>query len=400
MPAKILGTSFGYTPCFDMLSLQQILNALYSGMITNAVTFAVRRILIPQGQEVKWTQMAQNMGVIKYNHNFPPPSILETPLNTQEILAGIQAIERLFGLFSSISDVQRGQLPLGKESMSGSAMMLLVNQSLQFMSGLQAAYVQWYEELFDLIIAILKERATAPMFIAVAGEGDKSILETFTNQDLPRQSRITAELGNPVMNQYAGQMQMMEMALQVGAFGAGPDAGKKLLQVMSTGSFKPLLQSANRLPELIQKENDLIKQGQVPPVSEWDRHEAHLNPEDGHPTVVEDFEARQNPMVQAALEAHIRLHEAAAAQKAAEMAGAAAQAQAAGMQATAAVLGPPPMAPTGVAPTAPGRPGPHAPPKPGRSPASAPPPNGAAGPNPRMPQLPNNPANGAPGGGP
>src|SRR5262249_7287323 len=152
----------------------------------------------------------ENLINLKYNPNLPAPTLLETPLNTGEILEAISAIERLFGLFSSISDVQRGQLPVGKESMSGSAMMLLVNQSLQFMSGLQAAYVQWYEELFDLIITILKERASAPMFLAVAGEAEKATLDTFTRNDLQSVRRVTAELANPLMNQYAGQQQMMD----------------------------------------------------------------------------------------------------------------------------------------------------------------------------------------------
>lgn len=402
MPAKILGTPFGYTPGWDMLSLQQILNALYSGMITNAVTWAVRRLLTPQGQEISAKQISENLINLKYNPLLPKPELLDTPLNTQEILAGIAAIERLFGLFSSISDVQRGQLPMGKESMSGSAMMLLVNQSLQFMSGLQAAYVEWYEELFDLNIAILKERATAPMFLAVAGDTGRADLETFTRQDLTSVRRVTAEMANPVMDQYAGQAQMMEQAIQMGAFGPpGPEAGRKMLQVWQTGNFKAVMAQANRLPELIQKENELIKRGQVPPVSEWDNHDAHMgDPDNGHPTVVNDMEARQNPLAMQALKTHAALHEAAKAQQVAFLAQGAAQAQAAGMQATASVLGPPPMPVTNgtppphghtVAATRPGIPSHH---PPGKGPAGVAPTPGQAGPNPRLPSMPAMPAGG------
>ncbi len=394
MPAKILGTPFGYTPGWDMLSLQQILNALYSGMVTNAVTWAVRRMLTPQGQELSAKQISENLVNLKYNPNLPKPEMLETPLNTAEILQGIAAIERLFGLFSSISDVQRGQLPVGKESMSGSAMMLLVNQSLQFMSGLQASYVEWYEELFDLIIVILKERATAPMFLAVAGDAEKATLETFTRNDLQSVRRVTAEMANPLQNQYAGQQQMMDTFLQLGAFGQGPEAGRKALQVYQTGNFKALAANVNKLPELIQKENELLKQGILPPVNKYDIHDAHTEPNDGHPSIVNDFEARQNPKAQVALEAHMAMHEAAKASLVAEMAHAAAQSQAAGAMAAAAVLGPPapppgaPQPPHGVAPTRPGVP------HPGKSPATAPPTQGQAGPNPRLPQMPAMPAGG------
>lgn len=393
MPARILGTAFGYTPMWDMLSLQQILNALYSGMVTNQVAFAVKRILAPRGQPIKQQQMSANLGVLWYDAALPKPEIWNTQLNTQEILLGIQAIESLFSRFSAISDPQRGIAT--DQALSGSAMMLLVNQSIQFMSGLQAEYVSFYEDFFDMVLTILKERADAPRYISIAGVTKQTALESFSKQDLLNVRRITAEMANPVMHQFAGKLQMTQMMAQVGAFGEGPQAGQKITEFMRTGNSDVLLDEAADGPLLIRAENELIKRGIIPTVTEYDNHTAHEDPLTGHATVVNDSTARQNQLAMAALKAHLALH----AQQRAELAEDAAKEQVLIQEGVQAALPPPPpnALPPGAqqgpgqgnAPPRGGRPGTHPPQV--HATGAPPPGNGAAGPNPRMPKMPSMP---------
>lgn len=378
-PSRILGTNFAYTPMWDMLSLQQILNALYSGMITNHVTFVVRRILMPRGQPIKQQMLGSNLGIIWYDDALEKPELMETPLNTEETMAAIQAIERLFALFSSISDVQRGQVP-DQKALSGAAMMLLVNQSLQFMSGLQHEDVSWYEQTFNLMLKILKHRAEAPMFISVAGQGQRAALKTFTKSDLTNVRRIQAEMANPVMHQFAGKMQMVEMLANLGAFGNGPSAGRKIMEVFSTGDWDSVLDQQVSQESLIRGENEMLAQGQNPEVTEFDVHELHEDPFTGHPAVLTQPEARLNPAVLNAVRAHMAQHAAMRAQRAAEQAQEEAQVAAA----QAAFAPPPPQM------------GPGGPPQGNGTPMGAkkglhpvpPPSQNQRGPNPNMPKMP------------
>lgn len=293
MPQKLYSTAFGYTPMFELLALQQILNALYSGMVTDAVAFAVRRILVPRGQPITATQLQANLGVLYYDGNMPKPELMETPLNTGEKLAAIQSIEKLFGTLSGINDVVRGNAEnTGVKAASGLA--LLQAQALQYLSFLEFEYGRFWQRWGNLCLAILRERAQAPLMIAVAGKSKQSTLQSFTGNQIPNNYRVTVDLGNPVLKTAAGRQTVADNLMQVNGFGEpGIEATQKYLQFLNTGSLQPTMDAQTAEVDLILSENEQISMGICPPVSLSDTDELHIH---DHFVPTYAKEARQGPM--------------------------------------------------------------------------------------------------------
>lgn len=371
MPERLHGTPFGYTPMFELLALQQILNALYSGMVTDEVAFAVRRILVPRGQPLTATMLQSNLGVLYYDAALPKPEIMQTPLNTEERLAGIQAIERLFGTLSGINDVIRGNAESsGVKAASGLA--LLQAQALQFLSYLEFEYGRFWQRWGNLCLSILRARATAPQMISVAGKNKASTLRSFKGDQLPNNYRVTVDLGNPVLKTAAGRQTIADNMLQTGAFGQGQDAGQKYMEFINTGTLEPQMNADTAEQDLILAENEMMMRGEVPNVSIVDSHDEH---DHDHAIVAYSREARQGPMgptgmpmnpITQALMQHMQMH----AQAKAKLAQFAAQQNA--MAATASQAGAASMTPPPAPGPAGGTPPPAQGPTPHRSTPGAP----------------------------
>lgn len=73
----LMGTSFGYSPMFDLLVLQEAIDALYSAVATNQMTFGVQLIMAMKGQDIDYKQMARGLSFLEYTNPDGKPE----PLN-------------------------------------------------------------------------------------------------------------------------------------------------------------------------------------------------------------------------------------------------------------------------------------------------------------------------------
>ena len=375
MPKRMDGTSVGHTPMTDLLALQQILNALYSGMVTNHIAFTIRRILVPRGQPVTAKQLMENLAVIYYDPSAgggkvdPKPTGLDIPLNTSETKMAIEMIESLFDRISGISDVVRGDVrDSGVKAASGLA--LVEQMAQQYQSDAIFAYNEAWRSCARITLKIVRKRCTEPVLLAIAGKKNASIMREFKGSELADDYRIDVDIGG-ALKTLAQRQAAADIFMQNGAMGQGPEAIKNYTQFLQTGSLDETLDSANAETDLIDNENDSLMAGICPTVTKYDTHSRHRM---SHTLVAFNSDSRQNPMAMGALNAHLAQHDAMEKQMAAEV-----DAQAAALMtiqnASAPIL--PPPGPGGMPP-----PGPPMPPG---GPARPPGPNGG-GPAPKPPQ--------------
>jgi hypothetical protein len=67
-PGDLIGTSFGYTPMFDILVIQEAIDALYSAVATNQLTFGVQLIMAMKGSDIDFKQLAKGLSFIEYSN--------------------------------------------------------------------------------------------------------------------------------------------------------------------------------------------------------------------------------------------------------------------------------------------------------------------------------------------
>ena len=154
-PGNFIGTVYGYSPAFDLLGLQEAVDALYSVIVTNQTTFGVQNILIPSGHNIAVSQLAGGMNVIEYDSQLGKPEALNLTATPPEIFNFIDKIERTMETISGVNQVARGDPAANLRS--GNALALIQSMAIQFNSGLQNSYARLIENIGTGIINTLKE---------------------------------------------------------------------------------------------------------------------------------------------------------------------------------------------------------------------------------------------------
>lgn len=145
--AEINGQPFGYSPVFDMLNVQEAVDAAYSTIQTNQASFGVQTIAAPKGSNITPQQITDGMVLMEYN-NGPgggKPEALQLLSTAPEMFNHLGKLERVLEQLGGINSVVRGEPP--SAGMSGAAMALLQASAVQFSHGLQENCIRLMEDL-------------------------------------------------------------------------------------------------------------------------------------------------------------------------------------------------------------------------------------------------------------
>jgi hypothetical protein len=295
-PSDILGTPYGYTPMFDCFPIQECINSVYSGIMTNNNAFMVQNLWIPRGADLAINTLNGAMNIIEGNIKPEPLQLTASAPETYKLLETlIQAMETISG----VNSVTRGNPEASLKS--GTALALVQSMSLQFISGLQQSYVKLVEDVGTALIQILKDFANTPKMMALVGKNNKPLLTEFTGEKISDINRVVVDIGNPLSRTVAGRVQMAEQLLQMKLL-VNP---QQYFQVINTGRLDSTFEG--EMDELmnIKSENEALLEGQQVQALYLDQHAQHIKE---HRAVLADPELRKDPtLVQIAL-AHIQQH--------------------------------------------------------------------------------------------
>jgi len=299
--ADILGTPYGYSPMFDLLPLQDILNSLHSTVATNQNAFGVQNVLNPRGNDVRLQQVTEGLNFIEYNSSVGEPKALNLTQTPREIFEYMAKIERDMETISGVNSVARGNPETSLKS--GTALALVQSQALQFMSKLQQSYIQLIEDVGTGLINLLRDFAAVPRVAAIAGLDNRAKMVDFKGDDLDTINRVIVDAGNALANSTAGKVQMAEQLLQMKLI----STPEQYLEVMNTGKLSSMTKGDMDELTLIRKENEKLLTGQTEVLAVWsDKHSLHIRI---HRAVLADPEMRvTNPDLIERASAHIQEH--------------------------------------------------------------------------------------------
>lgn len=300
-PSNIHGTPHGYTPMFDILPLQEILNSLYSTVATNQNAFGVQNVLNPRGSDIQVNQLIGGLNIIDYNDaskggGKPEPlNLTNTPA---EIFKFIQMIEQNMETLSGVNSVARGQPEASLKS--GTALALVQSMALQFMSGLQQSYVELIEGVGSAIIKMLQDFAHTPRIVAIAGKTNRTYMKEFTSKDIENISRVVVDVGNPLARTTAGRVQMAEQLLQYQQINA-----KQYVNLIHTGNMDAITEDIVHESMLMRAENEALMDGETPIAVFTENHKEHI---DSHRSVLFDPDLKKDAGLVSRVQAHIQDH--------------------------------------------------------------------------------------------
>lgn len=298
-PSDQEGTGFGYTIAFDLLPIQQAINALYSTVVTNQEQFGVQNIAMPKGGGVNVKQLLGGLNLVEYDPALGKPEALELLKTPAEIFNFIKQLETLMETISGVNSVVRGQPEASLES--GAALALIASQAIQFNSGLQQAYAQLLEDSGTGIVKILQRYANVPRMALIAGKSNRSLMRAFSKKDIAKISRVVVDMGNPLSRTTSGKLTIADTLMDKGLI----KTADEYLTVLNTGKLEPLYEGQTAQILLIRAENEALGEGQEAPVLATDDHRLHILE---HQTVLASPEARRDPKVVATALNHIQEH--------------------------------------------------------------------------------------------
>ena len=269
-PSDILGSSFGYTPLFDLLPIQDAINSVYSTVLTNHNAFGVQNIINPMGNNVKFTQVSDGLNWIEYDKEFGAPAPLQLTKSSPESFNLIGMLEKVMETVSGINSVARGNPEASLKS--GTALALIQAQALNFMSGLQQSYIQLLEDSATFIIDLLKEFGDQPRTVAIAGITNIQKMKQFNNDDIQNISRVAVDVGNALMSTGAGRWQVAENMSQMGLI----TTPEHFFEILNTGNLSVATKGVTDELDVIRAENEALLYGRPVIAISIDKHAMHI----------------------------------------------------------------------------------------------------------------------------
>jgi len=298
---ELQGTPFGYTPYFEILGIQELMDSINSSIATNISTFATQSIAVEEGSPVHPDELGGGMKVIYYRPGSAPPQPMQLTKSPPEAFKYLEDLKVHEELLMGLNNVVRGQMLTGKES--GAALALLQSQAVQQASVLQRQYLNALVQAGTAILRIIKREASYPMKVGIVGRNQASLVrETEIDKSSINQiEQVTVELGNPVSQTAAGRFELAMQLVQMSVV----KTPQEVLEVLETGRLEPLVKGSQEELINILKENQDMSKGETPVVLLSDDHLLHGKE---HCTVVASPAARRDVMVLRAYREHMHEH--------------------------------------------------------------------------------------------
>ena len=297
-PANQVKTPYGYTSCYDLMAIGDVIDMLYSAATSNNASFSVQHIWTPPGSGLKPYDLGKGMTHLE---STVEPKAIQLTATAPELYNLVKMLEGQLETLSGVNSVARGNPDGALKGASGSALALLQSMTISFASGLQASYASLVEGVGDDTITNYKAHATMPQVATLVGKTNRSHTREFIGQDLDPVSKVVVDMGNPAARTAAGRLQIADNLLAQGLI-TDPD---KYLEVLSTGRLEPVTESRMTRQMLIRSENEVLKDGGNPPVIISDLHHEHV-PE--HLSILDDPETRSRPDIVERVLAHVQEH--------------------------------------------------------------------------------------------
>lgn len=299
-PGEFIGTPNGYTVAFDLLSLQETVDGLYSIIVTNQSTFGVQNLLLPIGHNISYSALPGGLNVIEFDPSSGiKPEALNLTKTPPEIFNFVNKLESVMETISGVNSVARGNPEANLRS--GNALALIQSMAIQFNSGLQQSFAELLEDVGTATLSTLRDFAATPRVAMIVGKNSRSYMKEFTGNDLDKVNRVVVDMGNPLSKTTAGKLEMANNLLQQGIIKNAQD----YIMVMKTGNLDTMIDGDVSELALIKSENENLAEGGPVSVTAVDEHVLHIKE---HKSVIGSPDARQNPQVVKAVLDHIQAH--------------------------------------------------------------------------------------------
>jgi hypothetical protein len=289
-PGKIQGSNVGDSPITSLVSIQQAIDALYGAVLSNNLNYAKQNVWSPSPIQVE--VLSEGFSNIVSAQEPKPLQLVASSPETYNLINALQSQQQVL---SGIGNVARSNPEASLKS--GTSLALMLSIAVQHVDSTQKAYAEAAGKIASIVISNLQQFATEPRLAEIGGISKKSFVKSFTSQDLEGISRVQCEIGNPLTQNMAGRMEMVNNMMQMGVL----KDPAMIIEFMRTGQSDSLTEDQFKDSILIRSENEMMMRGENPIVLNTDNHPQHILE---HKEIASDPAMRNNPQLMQALNQH------------------------------------------------------------------------------------------------
>lgn len=293
---ELIGTPYGYSPGFDILGVQQAVDILSSTAMTNNGTYGVQNVWTKRNDNLSVKNLEGGLKNLQSDEMPTPIQLTKTAPETFEFRqALISEMETIMGISATVRGNPEASLK------SGSALALVVAQSIQFASLLEDSYNRLFEDVGTDIIMQLRDFSKSKRVANILGISARPFRKEFTADDLSQINRVTVEAASPLSKTVAGRIQIAEDLLSKNFI----ETPKQYISVLTTGRLDLALFPTQSALLNIRAENEELQAMRPVSVIITENHADHIRE---HRTVIENPEAKKNPQLIKLVTDHIKDH--------------------------------------------------------------------------------------------
>lgn len=291
------GAPFGYSSNYDLMALQQAFDAAVTSFVSMTENL---------GQPGLWGG-PNNAGIgvdVIGGFNFinspnkPEPVPYLDPSSVQIVVSAMKELAAMMTRLSGLPPTALGDVPSGA---SGDALAMMHALAVQSTSKMQAAYGKFFASAMFGVIRRYRTFATTERLVAVVGKGNKKRARRWTGADLAAIDAINVEMRAAVTRTATGRQQLADKWLMQGLI-ATP---QQYMEVATTGSLTPLTDKPLSERALIERENEMMVDGQPARIAATHNHPAHINE---HSVLLLDPDVLNDPVAYETVSQHLIEH--------------------------------------------------------------------------------------------
>jgi hypothetical protein len=303
-PATHYASSYGHSPAFELMGIQEAINILDSSILTNQDAFAVQNVIVPRESSITTSDLAGGKKMIEYTvlPDVPgggKPEVLQLCATPAEVFKYKDDLVKQLEVLSGINAVMRGQPQASL--ISGTALALVASQSQTFNNVLESNFIRLAEDVGHFLLYIISRFQTTEELVSLVGKGKSNEVRSFKGENLDPIRKVKIVLGNPLAKSTAGKVEIAEM-LTKNQLIKTPEA---VFEALTTGQITNSLDNATSEINYIVWENENLLRNQTIRVIATDNHPQHIMQ---HRALLFKPDVRQNQQIHQEVLNHIQDH--------------------------------------------------------------------------------------------
>lgn len=301
IPEKVIGVNVGYPQFTNLVAAQEMFDNSLSAIATNQAQNAVQSVAVPRGSGIN-VQELNGMRFVQFTPQNVPgggkPEPLQLTQSSPETFKFTEVLGREMMDLASIPAVLRGAPPSGVTS--GVAFATLTANAMENIAGAAMPYFTCMAKTIEHAINCYKKFSKLPQDVQMKGKNNQLVARQFEGKELHCITGVKIQISNPLMQTIAGRLEISEKLMSMPR-----EMWPQYVSVLEGRPIQEIYKGELSQEDLIHSENELLSQGQQPPVLATDDHGAHVKQ---HADLLNDPAVRINGTAIQGILAHIEQH--------------------------------------------------------------------------------------------